>query len=633
MNNNFLLVKAEEAYQESYRQSENQIVSRAMNQLSDPDDIVDYVESYCNILQDGWVLFSDFWDCYLQLLGTVEAKSVNTISKDILSSKFTIVSKTNDRLGTTHDFIRPRSMTIIDDAQMKDSEAAVLPRFPNELKDVVVKIVEDASRDMNQQWVPLVRLAPMFIRGGVDYKTLGYPKLRDMILQLGDVISSQQVSSTEILISAGAGRKVEETPVSHSNSKPIGKRETPDYQSKVVSAISNLNAKHNVIPGGWVDSIYVGPELKSVGVDYKKLGYKKLKEFLQSMPDIIQLDQVSRTELHVRLKQGISSVQTEQSTMPSEANESLTPYEKLIAFAWFSSAKDSTVNGIIAMIKELQTKTLDENWSIEYLQYYFYFTFDRLLYEDSRVTSDQEIKIRKGNGYAIFNTGLVDSCYYPLYALFKKNIKGRQEWVFNGFHTEFERIISSVKKKEGWKDLPKPARFYDSPDDLIFDVESQIDVINWEHIIIDNIDRIPYKFICTYRPEGFILEENPSNPREYFEHLREAVKQDQYTYRKLVELFDAAMKRAINHATWNFHYAIPMYYPRRKKVSMLLPLVLEDNREHHVDLAMVLERDAEHKGYSVNTIMTLKQVFCNVRLISQINESDNWYPQIQKNAS
>ncbi len=623
MNNNSLLVKAKTAYKESYRQSETLIVSRAMNQQSDPDDQVDYVESYCDILQDGWVLFSDFLDFYRPMLDKEEVENDDLDSiKNILSSDFAILSKTNDRIGTTHDYIRPRPKTIVDDVQMKDSGSAVLPKFPNELKRVVAKIVEEASVDMNQQWVPLVRLAPMFIKGGVDYKALGYPKLRDMISQLGDVLSSQQISSTEILISSGVGRKVED----------VEERETPDYQSKVISAISSLNSKHNVIPGGWVDSIYVAPELKSVGIDYKVMGYRKLKEFLQSMPEIIELNQVSKTELHVRLKQGIIPVQTEQSTMSSEANDSLTPYEKLIAFAWFSSAKDSPVNGITAMIKDLQAKTLDENWSIEYLQNYFYFTFDRLLYEDSRVTSNQEKKIRRGNSFAIFNTGLVDSCYYPLYALFKKNIKGRQEWVFNGFHTEFERIISSVKKKEGWAVLPKPARFYDSPDDLIFDVESQIDVINWEHIIIDNIDRIPFKFISAYKPEGFILEDNPSNPREYFEHLREAVKQDQYTYRKLVELFDAAMKRAINHATWNFHYAIPMYYPRRKKVSMLLPLVLEDNRDHHVDLAMVLERDAEHKGYSVNTIMTLKQVFCNVRLVSQINETDNWYPQIQKNA-
>ena len=81
---------------------------------------------------------------------------------------------------------------------------------------------------------------------------------------------------------------------------------------------------------------------------------------------------------------------------------------------------------------------------------------------------------------------------------------------------------------------------------------------------------------------------------------------------------------SIKHVTWNFHYAIPMYYPRQHKVSMLLPLNLGDKRDGKIDLVLVLEKDKVHHSYIANTIMTLKQIYCNVRLISKMDDDYNW---------
>ncbi len=616
MNKEQLLEKAAEAYKTVLGKSESLIVRRAMSSFSDEDDQADYVESYLNILQDRWVLLDDFSEEFLRSLPSERPHSIEVLSE--ISPEFTISSITNDKLGTTYRYIRPSGYI----NPNQEDNPVELPEFPESLKEKVITTVKNASSDLNLQWVPLVRLAPMFVKAGVDYKTLGYPKLRDMISKLDDILISEKASSTEILVTL----KLQEKSNMDTSSESMDnqKAEMPDYILKVVSALSHLSSKHNTIPGGWIDSIYVSPELLKEGIDYKKLGFAKLKLFLQSMPNVVELKRISSTELHVRLKpQNIERVQLSPFS---------TPYEKLISFAWFPMPKDGIENGITAMIKELRKKALDEDWSLENLQNYFLFTFDRLVYEDSRNTSKKEKKILEGAKYALYNTGLVNSIYYPLFALFKKNTKGRQQWLFSGFHTEFEKILSDVKNSEGWKDLPKPAKFYDSPDDLVFDIESTISAINWEHIIIDNVDRIPLKYIRSYRPQDFLLIDDPENPREYYENLREAIRNDIYSYRKLVELFDSAMKRALNHVSWNYRYAIPMYFPRGKRVDMLIPLVLEDNRDHIVDLVMVLERDQANKIYLANTIMTLKQVFCNIRLVSQNNERDNWFPQVESSA-
>ena len=252
--------------------------------------------------------------------------------------------------------------------------------------------------------------------------------------------------------------------------------------------------------------------------------------------------------------------------------------------------------------------------------------------EDSRIKSKEDkskLKLREGAEYAIFNTGLVNGFFAPIYGLFRRNPqKGKLPWLFNGFYVESERAISNAKKEENWSDLPKAARFYESPDDLIFDVESKIDAINWEHIIIDNVDRIPYKYIERYQPLDFVLEKEPNEPMIYYGNLRNAIRNDQFTYRKLVDLFRDAMERAVLHATWNFHYALPMYYPRYKRVSMLLPLILEDSRNSIVDLALVLDRDYKHKTYTATTIMTLEQIYCNIRLISQPDKDTYWLKSI-----
>lgn len=66
----------------------------------------------------------------------------------------------------------------------------------------------------------------------------------------------------------------------------------------------------------------------------------------------------------------------------------------------------------------------------------------RRLYEEKKVLEEEK--------YAVFNTGLFNYYYQPIYAYFVPNlIPGRQKWFLEGFYTEYHLLkMKSVKLPE-----------------------------------------------------------------------------------------------------------------------------------------------------------------------------------------
>lgn len=617
MEKNKIKEYALKAYDEVYNNSEDVIVREAISRYSDSEDVTDYVESYQNIFKEGWVNFVAFRGAFKSYLDDEENLTCSDMEEQLVED-FQIAQITNVKIGTTYKYIRPKEGHEGDSVPSEQNQASAFPELSEqEKKDIVDKIKNSAS-PYEGHWISMVDLGASLKAAHIDYKTLGFPKLRDLLAQLLDYIEIRVDSPVKIFVHVKGDEASNDIKVI----TPIA--QTPsNHEAIVTEAIKKLIKEGKSIGEGWVSSVNLAPTILRAGFDYKTIGFTKFKPFLESLSSI-ELKKVSKTELNIRI------ISNKIGIRPVYKNESLSPYERIVRYAFFPS-KDKETNGFTQMLQELEAKAMKENWEYGHqkiLQNYLLFTFERIQYEDLRINSEKEKakrKLREGTEYAIFNTGLVNGFFAPIYGLFRRNPqKGKQPWLFNGFHVESERAISNAKKEENWEDLPKAARFYESPDDLIFDVESKIDAINWEHIIIDNVDRIPFKYIDRYKPLGLELEKEPNEPMIYYENLRNAIRNDQFTYRKLVDLFRDAMERAVLHATWNFHYALPMYYPRLKKVSMLLPLILEDNREGLVDLALVLDRDNKHKTYTATTIMTLEQIYCNVRLISQTDKNINW---------
>ena len=99
----------------------------------------------------------------------------------------------------------------------------------------------------------------------------------------------------------------------------------------------------------------------------------------------------------------------------------------------------------------------------------------------------EEGKILETENYAIFNTGLFNRYYQPVYVYFIPNqVPDRQRWFLEGFYTEYYLL------KSGIDSLPKRAEYVQDPSELIFD--TGLDIIpQYEHIFeeTENNQRLP----------------------------------------------------------------------------------------------------------------------------------------------
>jgi hypothetical protein len=75
-----------------------------------------------------------------------------------------------------------------------------------------------------------------------------------------------------------------------------------------------------------------------------------------------------------------------------------------------------------------------------------------------------------------------------------------------------------------------------------------------------------------------------------------------------------AIEVAVKRIQWNFKTAIPMYFPRENKMSLLIPLSLID--DSNVDLVLVAAK-MNAGGYRGMTILTLEQAYTSARLVSR----------------
>lgn len=220
-----------------------------------------------------------------------------------------------------------------------------------------------------------------------------------------------------------------------------------------------------------------------------------------------------------------------------------------------------------------------ENWtygsSREYgiLYNYLKHTYERLEFEE-------KIFIAPDDKYSLFNTGLFDEYYEPIYAYLELNTqKNKAKWYLIGFNTAYDlanRGIDSLK-------LPARANYFEDPSLLIFDVNCPIN-IQFGHILSDenNIERLPAKV------------KSASNR---------------------TTLFRGALDLMVKRVTANYKLAVPQYY--NEKIQLLLPICLEN--PDIADVALVVTKSSDGKYYQGHTCLTLDMAYNNARLIAKPN--------------
>ena len=355
---------------------------------------------------------------------------------------------------------------------------------------------------------------------------------------------------------------------------------------------------------GWVNMAGFGLELSRGGINYRHYGYDKLRSLIESLPDMFEVyrdDTLQPPVFYIRLRQNGSTSQTSTPVRSSDP--------RLVDWAWLGHYQSA--------MQDLAEMALPETWDFgsaatrnySILTSYLTGTFSRL-YDQHKIAFSDDGR------WAAFNTGLMNTAYKPIYALFDKNRnEGQQEWHLYDFCVEDEDRAGKILTGEF--DLrPEAAQYFDSVYDAVYDVRLGTPSIDHHHIIIERLERYPYRILKEFAPEGFdmVRPENLSESQRaiFFRRLKFALENDTNSYDSFKEKIDCAVEMAVKRVQWDYKTAVPMYYPQTRGISLVLPLALKDRQS--VDLALVVIKDANGL-YCGRTIYPLEWAYRNARLV------------------
>ncbi|HLA63066.1 MAG TPA: DUF3825 domain-containing protein [Rhodothermales bacterium] len=264
----------------------------------------------------------------------------------------------------------------------------------------------------------------------------------------------------------------------------------------------------------------------------------------------------------------------------------------------------------LALNERWEFKNMDSEseWPYPILTSYINNTFGRLVIEG-------KIYLDRNKSRAAFNTGLVDSRYEPIYAVFEPNLGGRAPWRLSSFCTAGEGR-DGQNLVRNFTSLPETAHYFSDASELLYDTKAGSPEFNWYHIVIERIGRYPPDFIEDHWPKGFEHRDpskmSPDDQKAYYFDLGIAIEQDARVYRQIMNRVRDGIELALKRVKWNYKTAIPTYYPRVKSLQLLLPLCLLTDEQ--VDVALAVERTASG-SYLGHTILPLDWAYKNARLV------------------
>lgn len=397
-------------------------------------------------------------------------------------------------------------------------------------------------------------------------------------------------------------------------------------------------------PDGWYELVKITPALKARMFDFKAMGFPKLKNLLKALyGDALEIEERGDAEhpnkkfmrlpdddkLHLlptELESDCLNDAPERPEAPAERPQPRptadgrpkTALEKLMDFAFFPAPAGR--NGLDIAIGHLAATARPERWyygrqdpgTNPLLKNFLTLTFERLQYEDSVGAGDPryEPKILVEGRFATFNTGLCDPYNEPIYALFKQNerMSDSRPWTFMAFVGSRAMGQFDMTSKFGAR-LPQPAHYYNSTAELTFDVRRDITVPNLDHYI-DHCNRLPFDFLRYFGPQYFDYDR--PRTREFYEELAEAIKSDPLVLSRMRTQIEGAIDDAKGMLRWNYRRAIPIYYPKAKAISLLLPLMLGNASKPNVALVMSPTPSGD---YVATTIYTLGMAYAGARLL------------------
>lgn len=377
-----------------------------------------------------------------------------------------------------------------------------------------------------------------------------------------------------------------------------------------IKEIVSLNMRED----GWTPMSTIGLKLIASGIDIKNYGFAKLKPFFESLREhfVVGADEQS----HLPLVK-CNGIETQNSVSSFEKDPNSNKDEMIHLTQWANINQKSAIETLknMALSERWTYSVEDEDYPNPILAKYLKWTFVKLKGEN---------KILYSNDYAAFNTGLVDKFYKPIYAVFDKNKFNKQPWHFIDFCVAGSSTVAARKLTDNFSRLPERASYIQNYDDVIYDTSLPVDV-NWEHIILENIDRMPAELLRQVCLGSFdVLDPSQLNECDkphYYEELRNVLEANPMRLSIISSMMSMAVETAKHRVEWNYKTAIPVYYPTDDSVHLILPLALNINEPDEISIALVMTKTPSGR-YRAVTIFTLDMAYSNARLVTK--PSSDW---------
>lgn len=373
---------------------------------------------------------------------------------------------------------------------------------------------------------------------------------------------------------------------------------------KKIKELVSLNQRED----GWTLMSNVGLLLINNGIDIKVEGYSKPKLFFKSLKEHFIM---SNDNTLIRCKENFSIYDISANELYNNKVETMHLTQ------WANINQKNAIESLknMALPERWSYSVEDDKYPNPILAKYLKWTFVKLM---------RESKILYANDYASFNTGLVDKFYKPIFAVFDKNRINKQPWHFVGFCIAGSSSTAARILTDNFSTLPERASYINNYDDVIYDISLPVDV-NWEHIILENIDRMPTGLLRQVCLGSFDVldpsEIQDSKKQEYYSNLKSSLESNPMKLSIISSIMSMAVENAKNRVAWNYKTAIPVYYPTDDSVHLILPLALNINEPEEISIALVMTKTPS-KRYRAVTIFTLDMAYSNARLVTK--PSSDW---------
>ena len=304
------------------------------------------------------------------------------------------------------------------------------------------------------------------------------------------------------------------------------------------------------------------------------------------------------------------------TTVRERSSLHISPGKQLESFAFLGSWS--------SFLSELADKAVAEEWDFrDSRRRSYHILIQYIKYTFARLRQENKVCVSEDSQFAAFNTGLVDKHYDDIYACFGPNVPGSDtRWKFTGFCTAASRGLGKMLVNY-FNPLPLPPRYFTKSEDLFFDLDKRLHT-DFDHIIIDNIRRLPLHFLedqfsdCPEAKE--ICAEISGTTDKYrrtalYNELKEIISDNSRLFIRIQNRIKDSIELARKRVRWNYKTAIPSYFPKRDSMSLMLPLCLTEEETPDVALVVELTQSGNYQG---QTILTIPQAYIDARLMCRI---------------